>query len=90
MNIEITARNFTLSKELKDFVKNKIDNLSKYDREIIFSRIILLKESRAENVELIITSKNKRYIVKCHSSAFEKTILQALNKVKSQILKNKS
>ena len=89
MKIEITSRNFIISKELKDFVKSKIEKLSKYDKLIISSRIILLKESRAEKVELIIISKNKRYIAKCHSSSFEKTIIQAADKIKTQILRTK-
>ena len=45
MKIEITSRNFTISKELKDFVKSKIAKLLKYDKLILSSRIILLKES---------------------------------------------
>ena len=89
MNIEITARNFTISNELKAFARSKIEKLLKYDKLISSSRIILLKESRAEKVELIIISKNKSYIAKCHSSAFKKTIIQAADKIKTQILRTK-
>ena len=87
MNIEITARHFTPSIELKNFIKNKLIKLSKYDSGINFIRVVLLKESRAEKVELILTSKNRKYITKCYSSIFEKTILKAISNIKVQIKK---
>ncbi len=87
MNIEITARNFVLSLELKSFIKDKLKKLLTYDSNINFIRVVLLKESRAEKVELIIYSKKKNYITKCYSSAFEKTIIKAINNIKIQIRK---
>jgi len=87
MNIEITSRNFDHSKKLKFFIKDKLIKLLTYDSNIKFSRVVLLKESRAEKVELIITSKKRRYITKAYSSAFEKTIIQAVNNVRNQIRK---
>ena len=59
-----------------------------YDSNINFIKVVLLKESRAEKVELILTSKKKKYITKCYSSAFEKTIIKAINNIKIQIRKN--
>tara|TARA_Y100000814_G_scaffold273711_1_gene231968 strand:+ start:41 stop:310 length:270 start_codon:yes stop_codon:yes gene_type:complete len=89
MNIEITARNFTPSPQLKDFINNKILYLLRFDSDIDFARVILLKESRAEKVELIISSKNKKYITKCYSSVFEKTIANAVDNIKVQIRKKR-
>ena len=90
MNIEITARHFTPSIELKSFIQDKLIKLSKYDSQINFIKVVLLKESRAEKVELILTSKNKRYITKCYSSIFEKTILKAISNIKTQMTKRSS
>ena len=87
MNIEITSRNFTASLELKYFIKDKLMKLSTYDSNINFIRVVLLKESRAEKVELIVNSKKKNYITKCYSSVFEKTIIKAINNIKIQIRK---
>ena len=87
MNIEITARNFTASLDLKYFIKDKLMKLLTYDSHINFIRVVLLKESRAEKVELIVTSKKKKYITKCYSSVFEKTIIKAINNIKIQIRK---
>ena len=89
MQIDITARNFILNEELKLFVFEKINKLSKYDKYIISARIVLLKESRAEKVELIVSSKNNKYISKCYTSVFEKTIIKAVKNIVSQIKKNK-
>ena len=90
MNIEITGRNFTPSSELKNFINEKLENLLKFDSQIDFAKVVLLKESRAEKVELIISSKNKRYVTKCYSSVFEKTIVNAIENIKVQISKKTS
>ena len=87
MNISITSRNVTPSEELTHLIKQKLENLLKYDSNIIRSKVVLLKESRAEKVKLIITSKHAQYITKCYSSAFEKTILDAIENIKNQIRK---
>ena len=87
MNISITSRNVTPSEELTHLIKQKLANLLKYDSNIISSKVVLLKESRAEKVKLIITSKHAQYITKCYSSAFEKTILDAIENIKNQIRK---
>ena len=87
MNIEITARHFTPSLDLKSFINEKLIKLLRYDSQINFIKVVLLKESRAEKVELILISKNKKYITKCYSSVFEKTVLRAIHNIKAQIKK---
>ena len=89
MNIEITARKFTPSKELKDLINERILTLKKFDSNIDFVRVILLKESRAEKVELIISAKKNKYVTKCYSSVFEKTIANAIDNIKIQIRKKR-
>ena len=89
MNIEITARKFTPSDELKDFINDKLLYLLRFDSNIDFAKVVLLKESRAEKVELIISSKNKKYVTKCYSSVFEKTMVNAIDNIKVQIRKKR-
>tara|TARA_A100001011_G_C13704738_1_gene593061 strand:+ start:78 stop:347 length:270 start_codon:yes stop_codon:yes gene_type:complete len=89
MNIEITGRNFTPSEELKDLINEKILYLKRFDSNIDFARVVLLKESRAEKVELIISSKKNRYVTKCYSSIFEKTVAHAIDNIKIQIRKKR-
>ena len=72
MNIDITARNFTPSHHLKTFITTKLSSLSKYDSNIKSSKVVLLKEGRAEKVEILLRSNRNSYITKCYSSIFEK------------------
>ena len=88
MNIDITARNFSPSPYLKTFIHEKLNGLLKYDSNITSSKVVLLKEGRAEKVELILKSKRTNYITKCYSSVFEKTFINAINKIKVQIKKH--
>jgi ribosomal subunit interface protein len=88
MNIEITGRNFSPSEQLKSFINEKVKGFSKFDSNINLVKVVLLKEGRAEKVELIVSSKKKNYITKCYSSVFEKTIINAIDKVKVQISKS--
>ena len=87
MNIEITARNFTPSPDLRTFIHDKLNGLLRYDSNITSSKVVLLKEGRAEKVELILKSNRANYITKCYSSVFEKTFISAINKIKVQIEK---
>jgi ribosomal subunit interface protein len=87
MNIDITGRGFTPSEKLKNFINEKLTSLEKYDPNISNSKVVLTKEGRAEKAELIISAKKNNYIAKCYSSVFEKTIVNAISKVKSQIEK---
>ena len=49
--------------------------------------MVLLKEGRAKKVELILTSNKGNYITKCYTSIFEKTVINAVEKIKVQIKK---
>ena len=89
MNIDITARNFHISDNLKELIENKVTKLLQYDNNIFLSEIILLKESRAEKVELIIHSNKHKYFTKCYSSLFEKTLAKAIQNIIQQIKKSK-
>ena len=48
---------------------------------------VLLKEGRAKKVELILTPNKGNYITKCYTSIFEKTVINAIEKIKVQIKK---
>ena len=89
MNINITTRGFTADKNLNDFIYTKLQKLYKFDKNISNIKVVLLKESRAEKVELIVKSNKKIYISKCYSSVFEKTIIKAINNIITQIKKTK-
>ena len=87
MNINITARNITISDNLAELINWKVYKLSKYDEDIRSADIVLLKESRAEKIGLFIKSKRNNYITKCYSSSFEKTLSKAIHIIITQISK---
>ena len=89
MNIEITARGFTVNQNLNNFIHEKLQKLTNFDKSISNVRLVLLKESRAEKVELIVKSNKNIYISKSYSSLFEKTIVKAINNIITQIKKVK-
>ena len=89
MNINITARNFKISTQLSELVNDKLQKLYKYDSNITIIDVVLLKESRAEKIELLVSSKSKKYITKCYSSLFEKTLAKAIDNIIIQIKKSK-
>ena len=86
MNIDVTSRGFTISKDLNEFIHSKLEKISTFDNTIFAVKVVLLKESRAEKVELIVESKKKTYISKRYSSVFEKTIVKAIDNIKKEFL----
>tara|TARA_B110000438_G_C15717881_1_gene608369 strand:+ start:14 stop:292 length:279 start_codon:yes stop_codon:yes gene_type:complete len=90
MNIDITSRGFTISQKLTDFIHSKLQKLATFDKNISNVKVVLLKESRAEKVELIVDSNKNTYISKRYSSVFEKTIVKSIDNIITQIKKNKS
>ena len=89
MNINITARNFKISTKLSELINDKLKKLHKYDSNITNIDVVLLKESRAEKIEVLVSSKSNKYITKCYSSLFEKTLAKAIDNIIIQIQKNK-
>ena len=61
MNIDITSRGFTPSSEFVELINTKLIKLDTFDKNISNIKVVLLKESRAEKVELIVQSKKYLY-----------------------------
>ena len=89
MNIDVTSRGFTISDNLNSFIHEKIQKITKFDKDISNVKVVLLKESRAEKVELIVESRGRVYISKRYSSVFEKTLVKAIDNIIIQIKKAK-
>ena len=90
MKIDITSRGFTPSDDLTDFIHTKLLKLSTFDQNISHVKVVLLTESRAEKVELIVQSDKKKYISNGYSSVFEKTFVKSIDNIITQIKKHKS
>ena len=89
MNINITGRNLKVDSDLSELIKTKLLNLKKYDSDITRIDVVLLKESRAEKIEVKIISNKNIYFVNCYTSVFEKTLAKAYSNLLAQIKKKK-
>ena len=87
MKIDITARHFTLSEDLRGIVYQKIQKILKFNSLIINCHIILTKESHHEKVEMILHLKGKDCIAIDSSDSFEKSINIVIDKIISQVKK---
>ena len=87
MNIDITSRHFTASKQLKELVNEKVKKIEKFNNEIISCNVILTKESNSENVEIIAHMKGHDFISSENEDIFERSLTNAVDKISTQIKK---
>ena len=74
MKVDITARHFILSKNLRETVDQKVQKILKFNQIIITCQIVLTKESHNEKAEIILHLKGKDFIATHSSESFEKSI----------------
>ena len=93
MNIQITARKFKAKDSLKDFIRNEIKSLEKFNDNILDVNVILsyvhLKDS-IKNVEIVLQIPGKTITVNVSSDEFEKSISAAIEKTIKQLAKVKT
>ena len=87
MNIEITARHFTASSQLKDLIHEKIKKIKRFNSAIMSCHIILTKENNSENVEIIARAKGYDFAAHENADIFERSLVNAINKISIQIRK---
>ena len=87
MNIEITARHFTASDQLKELIYEKIKKIKRFNNDIMSCHVILTKENNSENVEIIARAKGYDFAAHEHSDIFERSLVNALDKISIQINK---
>ena len=87
MKVDITARHFTLSKNLRETVDQKVQKILKFNQIIITCQIVLTKESHNEKAEIILHLKGKNFIAIHSSGSFEKSINMVVDKITSQLKK---
>ena len=87
MKIDITARHFTLSENLREVIDQKVQKILKFNQIIITCQIILTKESHNEKAEIILHLKGKDFVAIHSSKSFEKSINMVVDKIISQLKK---
>jgi len=93
MNIQITARKFRAKDSLKDFIRNEIKSLERFNDNILDVNVVLsyihLKDS-IKNVEIVLLIPGKTITVSVSSDEFEKSVSTAIEKIIKQLAKVKT
>ncbi|MFZ1322199.1 MAG: ribosome-associated translation inhibitor RaiA [Ignavibacteria bacterium] len=92
IKVNITSRHFKAHDTLQEYIKSEIENLSKYNEDIIYADVILSFEKALNSIkycEILIKLGSKDLMAKESSDDFVKSVDKAINKIETQILKIK-
>lgn len=93
MNIQITSRKFRAKNSLKDFIREEVIGLEKYNDQINQVDVILsfthLKDS-IKTAEINLTVPKKIITVTSDSEEFEKSVTLSVEKIRKQLKKLKT
>ena len=89
MNLRITARHFNLKDDLREYIEEKSQRLSRFYEGIIDMEVILGWEKQARYVELIIKVNNGQIVLKEESEELRKSFDLILDKAERQLKKHK-
>lgn len=89
MNVEITARHFDLTSELKEHIEKEVGGLTRYFENIISSEVILGVEKYRQSAEIKLKVYKEVITATGSSGDMYQAVEMAVNKVKSQLKKYK-
>lgn len=89
MNIEITARHFDLTPELKEHIEKEIAGLTKYFENIISSEVVLDVEKYRQSAEIRAKVYKEVITGRAASGDMYASIEMAVDRVKKQLKKYK-
>nr|MBN2278488.1 ribosome-associated translation inhibitor RaiA [candidate division Zixibacteria bacterium] len=89
MNIEITARHFDLTPELREHIEKEVTGLKRYFEHIIASEVILDVEKYRQTSEIKVKVYKDVITGKADSNDMYASIEKSIDKVKTQLKKYK-
>ena len=93
MNILITSRKFKAKDSLKNFIRDEVKSLERFNDQILDIKVILsfthLKDS-IKTSEITLRIPGKTITVSTESDEFEKSVPLAVEKIKKQLRKIKT
>ncbi len=89
MNINITARHFDLTPQLREHVESEIEKLTKFFENIISSDVILDVEKYRQTAEIKVKVYNAVITGSADSNDMYASIEMSVDKVKKQLKKYK-
>ncbi len=84
----MTARHFKPSEKLRDLVDEKVGKIEKFNHGILNCNVVLTKDASGESVEIKVHAKGHDFISHETSSIFEKSLVSAVEKIKTQLVKH--
>ncbi len=93
MNIQITARKFKARESLKDYIREEVSNLQKFNDDILDVDVILSFQNQyknVKNVEIILKVPGHTLAVTESSDEFTKAVATTVNKLERQLKKIKT
>jgi ribosome hibernation promoting factor len=93
MNISITARRFKAHETLKDYIRDEISSLNKFNEDILTAEVILSFQNTKESVktaEINLSIPGHTITVKEDSDDFKKSVGAATEKLARQLKKIKT
>lgn len=93
MNIQITARKFKAHDTLKDFIKDEISSLSKFNDDIIGADVILSFQNNQNSIkkaEIVLDIPGQTLSAADQTEDFKTSVTSATEKLKKQLKTIKS
>ena len=93
MNVKITARKFKARETLKNYIKDEVKSLLKYDDSIISADVILSFQNSYESIkkaEITLHVPGQTIVATEETEEFTKSVTVAANKLSSQLKTLKS
>jgi putative sigma-54 modulation protein len=93
MNVTITARKFKARETLKDYIKDEVNSLLKYDDSIISADVILSFQNSHDSIkkaEITLHIPGQTLVATEQTEEFTKSVTLATNKLSSQLKTLKS
>jgi len=88
MNVQITSRKFRAKDSLKDYIKQELKSLEKYNEEILEAEVVLhythLKDS-IKSAEILIQLPGKSFFAEVSSDEFKKSVRESIQKLERQL-----
>lgn len=92
MDTRITARHFSASKQLKDFVNTRVGKLERFYDGITDARVILSKHNGSggpKTAEITLNVRRNSLIAQEEAQSHEEAIDRCVSRLRRQILKYK-
>lgn len=89
MRVSITARHFELTNELKSYVREEIDKLTRFFDSIISATVVLEVEGYRHSAEISVRVYGTTLTGRGVSDQVKSAVEQAIDKLKTQLKKYK-